>query len=290
MLLVLNSLWIDGCRGKAQCVEGSSQACACLGGGNGAQVCRADGTFGACACALGDGSTTTPVFPTPSASLVDAALASTAVDAGSASRDVLVGRWKGIGQGQESLIVEFGSDGSWKMSGNGFPVLIGRYAWNDSVRIVIVSGKNRPSIWRIKLEQHQHGDSLQTIAEPSQLSTRWARMAESDTKPAGSQETKTSLKCPLDPVDLLGTWVGSITVTTAGGEYNEQDAPRTTVDTRTFKAEDVEKTVPGPDCSLVLSDSSPRTESYRIRGGVLETFETIDRRHGGTSVGKYRRR
>ncbi|MFO0602740.1 MAG: hypothetical protein U0324_06170 [Polyangiales bacterium] len=54
----------DGCRGCLEtdirlptCVPGSSAACACEDGRMGAQVCRADGTFGACRCVTADAAT-----------------------------------------------------------------------------------------------------------------------------------------------------------------------------------------------------------------------------------------
>lgn len=46
---------IGACRsgggtGAAKCVEGQSSACACPGGGNGAQVCNSGGAYGPCSC------------------------------------------------------------------------------------------------------------------------------------------------------------------------------------------------------------------------------------------------
>jgi len=39
-----------GCGGKSTCVPGQSAACVCSDGTGGAQVCRGDGTYDACAC------------------------------------------------------------------------------------------------------------------------------------------------------------------------------------------------------------------------------------------------
>ncbi|HEX9101967.1 MAG TPA: hypothetical protein VF997_07180 [Polyangia bacterium] len=39
-----------GCGGKSTCVPGQSAACVCSDGMGGAQICRGDGTYDACAC------------------------------------------------------------------------------------------------------------------------------------------------------------------------------------------------------------------------------------------------
>lgn len=43
------------CGGKSTCVSGMSSACTCSTGAAGAQVCQADGSFGACVCNGGTG-------------------------------------------------------------------------------------------------------------------------------------------------------------------------------------------------------------------------------------------
>jgi hypothetical protein len=58
--------------GGSSCVPGQVVACPCPGRGDGTQVCRADGTFGACAC--GDGATADSAPPAPDgAQAMDAA-------------------------------------------------------------------------------------------------------------------------------------------------------------------------------------------------------------------------
>lgn len=57
-----------GCGGKkATCVEGASVACACPGGGSGAQTCTKDGTYGTCACGSGGAPVTSSGSASPKA-------------------------------------------------------------------------------------------------------------------------------------------------------------------------------------------------------------------------------
>jgi len=44
------ALMLLGCNGGSSCTPGASVACACSDGGQGAQTCRPDGTFGDCQC------------------------------------------------------------------------------------------------------------------------------------------------------------------------------------------------------------------------------------------------
>ncbi len=46
----------DAGNGPPLCTPGTAAACACVGGGQGAQVCQAAGTFGACVCGSTSGS------------------------------------------------------------------------------------------------------------------------------------------------------------------------------------------------------------------------------------------
>ncbi|MBX7100206.1 MAG: hypothetical protein K1X89_20995 [Myxococcaceae bacterium] len=45
----------SACGGKSTCVSGMSSSCTCSNGQAGAQVCQADGSFGACSCTSGSG-------------------------------------------------------------------------------------------------------------------------------------------------------------------------------------------------------------------------------------------
>lgn len=49
LLVVVAASVVAGC-GPKKCTEGSTQACACMGGQTGVQTCVASGTFGSCNC------------------------------------------------------------------------------------------------------------------------------------------------------------------------------------------------------------------------------------------------
>ncbi|HZL93344.1 MAG TPA: hypothetical protein VFB99_06855, partial [Vicinamibacterales bacterium] len=54
--MALLGLFCFGCGGNEDlfnCTPGRQETCPCEGGGQGIQVCGADGTFGACDCAAG---------------------------------------------------------------------------------------------------------------------------------------------------------------------------------------------------------------------------------------------
>jgi hypothetical protein len=57
---------VAGCPGTTRCTEGMSVACTCTDGRSGAQVCLADGTYGACACVGADAGVDAPVTDVPS--------------------------------------------------------------------------------------------------------------------------------------------------------------------------------------------------------------------------------
>ena len=46
---------LAGCSPTGGCISGQSAACSCADGRSGAQICAADGTFGACVCGSQDG-------------------------------------------------------------------------------------------------------------------------------------------------------------------------------------------------------------------------------------------
>ncbi len=48
--IALLTLITAGCGAKSTCVPGQSEACVCADGTGGSQVCKGDGTYGACAC------------------------------------------------------------------------------------------------------------------------------------------------------------------------------------------------------------------------------------------------
>jgi hypothetical protein len=49
-LLFAACLLASACNGSSRCTPGQSIACACVGGGTGAQICQTDGTYALCDC------------------------------------------------------------------------------------------------------------------------------------------------------------------------------------------------------------------------------------------------
>ena len=89
-----------GCSGASTCVPGASQPCACTSGASGAQVCRADGTFGACTCDAAD------------AGSMDAAMSDAASDAGTVDDSGAVDSGAGDSGAGDSGASDSGADDS----------------------------------------------------------------------------------------------------------------------------------------------------------------------------------
>ena len=139
---VLVGVLIAGCNEKSRCVEGASQACACADGRSGAQVCQANGTFGACACLP-----STPRSPQVETKSSDLAAQ---LPPKIPKHDLLVGRWKSVDY--DNVTVQFDDDGSFNLSG-----AVGTYARvNDDTISLRYTADAQDFTWRIKFD----GDAL----------------------------------------------------------------------------------------------------------------------------------
>jgi hypothetical protein len=142
------SLWVASCgTSSANCVEGTTQVCACVGLGNvGAQTCVAGGTYGACQCPNDD-----------AGGVADAASIDGGLDAGA------------IDGGPDDA----GTDAAAPDAGpvHGHAVLIGAMLWNADesfdrafANAVFLSERTRPTLRVVEYTEHSAGSGFELHA------------------------------------------------------------------------------------------------------------------------------